>query len=344
MSIKRLSIAAVSLASAVTLAACGGDDGSSSDVVATVNGTEITAEQVDAQYEIFSQNAGDPPEGTTQEEHDQQLRVNGLNQLVFAQILLDNAEEMGIEVTDEDIDATRQGLFEQYGGEEELYSALEEQGMARDEVDRQIEILTTQDAVIADLSEEVSDEEVQAAYDEGASARHILVEDEAAANDALDRIDSGEAFADVATDVSTDQGSAANGGELGFNQPGVFVPEFEDALFSAEEGEVVGPVETQFGFHIIERMPKPDLGEVEDEIRSRLEQMRSSEAEQAFGELINEWVQNAEVTVHDAAYGEWDPENGAVVLNEEDTGDSETPDGSEDSGNDSGETEEPGDE
>ncbi len=170
-----------------------------------------------------------------------------------------------------------------------------------------------------------------------------MVEDEAAANDALDRIDSGEAFADVATDVSTDQGSAANGGELGFNQPGVFVPEFEDALFSAEEGEVVGPVETQFGFHIIERMPKPDLEEVEDEIRGRLEQMRGSEAEQAFGELINEWVQSAEVTIHDAAYGEWDPEAGAVVLDQGDTGETEAPDGSDDSGNDSSETEEPSD-
>lgn len=341
MSIKRFSLAVVSLAGALTLAACGGDDGPSSDAVATVNGTDITAEQVDVQYAIFSQNAGEPPEGTTAEEHDQQQRINGLNQLVFSQILVDSAAEMGIEVTDEDIEATRQSLFEQYGGEEELYSALEEQGMAREEVDRQIEILTTQDAVIADLSEEVTDEEVEAAYDEGAAARHILVEDEAAANDALDRLDSGEAFADVATDVSTDEGSAANGGELGFNQPGVFVAEFEDALFGAEEGEVVGPVETQFGFHIIERMPKPELAEVEEQIRGQLEQMRSSEAEQAFGELVDEWVQSAEVTIHDAEYGEWDPENGAVVLNKDET---EAPDDTETPSDNSGETEEPSDE
>jgi parvulin-like peptidyl-prolyl isomerase len=331
VSIKRFTLAALCLAGAVTLAACGDDAGSSSDVVATVNGTDITSDQVDLQYEILSQNAGEPPEGTTQEEHDQQQLINGLNQLVFAQILLDSAAEMGIEVTDEDVDATRDSLIEQYGSEEELYSTLEEQGMARDEVDRQIRILTTQDAVIADLTEDVTDEEVQTAYDDGASARHILVEDEAAANDALDRLDSGEAFADVAADVSTDEGSAANGGELGFNQPGVFVAEFEDALFGAEEAEVVGPVETQFGFHIIERMEKPALDEVEDQIRSQLEQMRGGEAEQAFSELISEWVQAAEVTIHDSQYGMWDAESGAVVPEQDGADDTETPDETEDS-------------
>lgn len=344
MSIKRLTFAAVSLAGAMTLAACGGDgDSSSSDVVATVNGTDITTAQIDTQAELLSQTAGDPPEGTTPEEHDQQQLINGLNQLVITQILVDSAEDMGIEVTDEDIDATREALIVQYGGEEELYTALEDQGMDREEVDRQIEILTTQDAVIADLSEDVTEEEIQAAYDEGASARHILVEDEGAANDALDRLDSGEDFADVAADVSTDEGSAANGGELGFSQPGMFVAEFEDALFSAEDGEVVGPVETQFGFHIIERIAKPDLNEVEDQIRGQLEQMRGGEAEQAFGELFSEWVMEAEVTIHDPAYGEWDAENGVIVppdSGEEDSGDTDAPG---DEPEEPAETEDPGD-
>lgn len=329
---KRLTLAAVGITGALALSACGEDGGSASDVIATINGTDITAAQVDEQVEILSMSSGEPAEGTTQEDHDRDLRINGLNQLIFGQILLDSAAEMDIEVTDEDVDATRQELIVQYGGEDELYDQLEEQGMDRDEVDRQIEIFSTQNAIIESLSVEVTDEEVQTAYDDGASARHILVEDEASATDVLDRLDGGEDFAAVAAEVSADQGSAANGGDLGFNQPGVFVAEFDDALFSASEGELVGPIETTFGFHIIERLAKPDVADVEDQIRAQLEQLNDSTAQQEYGTLVEGWVQGSEVTVHDAEYGVWDAEAGLVVaeLGEsgetDDSGDTEEPD------------------
>lgn len=92
-------------------------------------------------------------------------------------------------------------------------------------------------------------------------ARHILIKagpSEASKDSArkvalevLQRARSGEDFAALAFQYSQDPGSAQRGGDLGYFPRGRMVPEFERAAFSARVGEIVGPVETQFGFHII---------------------------------------------------------------------------------------------
>jgi hypothetical protein len=73
----------------------------------------------------------------------------------------------------------------------------------------------------------------------------------AQAEDLIARINAGEDFATLATENSDDQASAKNGGDLGFFGQGRMVKEFEDAAFGAKVGEVVGPVESRFGYHII---------------------------------------------------------------------------------------------
>lgn len=96
--------------------------------------------------------------------------------------------------------------------------------------------------------------------DTNVRARHILAstddDDPGAArrkiNEALQRVRGGEDFAVVASDVSDDVGSGRNGGDLGWFGPGAMVKPFEDAAFGAAIGRVVGPVETNFGLHLIE--------------------------------------------------------------------------------------------
>ena len=74
----------------------------------------------------------------------------------------------------------------------------------------------------------------------------------ARANEVIARLMAGEDFAALAEEISEDPGSAALGGDLGWNGPGVFVPEFEEALFAVEEvGQYTQPVQTQYGYHII---------------------------------------------------------------------------------------------
>ena len=84
-----------------------------------------------------------------------------------------------------------------------------------------------------------------------ASARHILVATQKACEDLKTRIEAGEDFAAVAKKHSQCP-SGRQGGELGEFGPGQMVPEFDEVVFSAVVGKVVGPVKTQFGFHLIE--------------------------------------------------------------------------------------------
>ncbi len=84
-----------------------------------------------------------------------------------------------------------------------------------------------------------------------ATARHILVADQATCNDLKTRIEGGEDFARLAREHS-ECPSGQQGGDLGEFSPGMMVREFDTVVFSADVGKVHGPVKTQFGYHLIE--------------------------------------------------------------------------------------------
>ena len=116
----------------------------------------------------------------------------------------------------------------------------------------------------------VTDDQIASAYGEGPTesglvcVAHILVDTEDTADDVIDRLDSGDAsFAELAADESTDPGSATNGGVLPCSSlsafAGTYVPEFANAVIDTQPGDVVGPVESQFGYHVIWIRPFDDL-------------------------------------------------------------------------------------
>ncbi|ARO15648.1 peptidyl-prolyl cis-trans isomerase C [Ketogulonicigenium robustum] len=141
------------------------------------------------------------------------------------------------------------------------------------------------EAVQGLLADAVTDESLQAAYDkafEGVtpgneySAAHILVATKDEADAVIARLNAGEAFADVAKEVSLDTGSGANGGELGWFAPDMMVEPFANGVVAlGEEGKfdvVSEPVESQFGFHVIEvHEQRPQSLPKIDEIRADLE-------------------------------------------------------------------------
>lgn len=105
-------------------------------------------------------------------------------------------------------------------------------------------------------------------------ARHILVKDKALAESILADLKGGKAnFAAVAMEKSEDKGTKAEGGELGWFEKQRMVPQFADAAFAANKGDIIGPVETKFGFHVIEVEDKRDaipLDEAKDKIKGQL--------------------------------------------------------------------------
>ena len=84
-----------------------------------------------------------------------------------------------------------------------------------------------------------------------ATARHILVDSEEKCSELKSEIENGNDFGDVAKANSTCP-SSAKGGDLGQFGPGQMVPEFDKAVFSGDVGVVYGPIQTQFGFHLLE--------------------------------------------------------------------------------------------
>lgn len=90
-----------------------------------------------------------------------------------------------------------------------------------------------------------------------ASARHILVADEALCQELKTRIQNGEGFSTLAQEYSSCP-SGRGGGDLGSFGPGQMVREFDEVVFSAPINEVQGPVKTQFGYHLLEVTERSD--------------------------------------------------------------------------------------
>ena len=120
--------------------------------------------------------------------------------------------------------------------------------------------------------------------EEQRSVRHILLEgdegDNSAAidqaSDLIYRLNSGEDFAQLASEYSTDIGSASQGGDLGWISRGATVPAFESVAFTLSEGEISDPVESEFGVHIIR------VDEIQAEKAKPFEEVRDEIAEQAI--------------------------------------------------------------
>lgn len=87
--------------------------------------------------------------------------------------------------------------------------------------------------------------------EEEAQARHILVETEDLAKEIKEKLKNGGDFAALAKEFSKDPGSKDNGGDLGYFTRGQMVPQFEEAVFTLNKGDISEPIKTQFGYHVI---------------------------------------------------------------------------------------------
>jgi peptidyl-prolyl cis-trans isomerase C len=206
-----------------------------------------------------------------------------------------------------------------------------------------VEFLTLQALRNAYVQQEVmeglSDEDLQAGYqelvvdqhtpEEQVHARHILVDEKAAAEQIIADLKGGASFEELAKEHSKDP-SGQNGGDLGFFGKGQMVPPFEEAAFALEPGETSEePVESQFGWHVIKveekRMSEaPGFAEVEPQLRNYLMRQR-------FEEVIAELRGKYDVEIVGAPAAEpqaaEEPEAGEPAAAEEPAAEEPAPDG-----------------
>lgn len=157
---------------------------------------------------------------------------------------------------------------------EEFYErARRDAGASRDEINAYFEL----QALRVALSREVIEPDETEVW---VNARHILVETEEEALDLIDALNSGESFAALARAVSQDTGSGSRGGELDWGPAAQYVEPFRDAVIDAPIGQIVGPVQSDFGFHIIQVRAREDrdLNEFQVELNR----------EEAFAEWVSE--------------------------------------------------------
>lgn len=128
------------------------------------------------------------------------------------------------------------------------------------------------------------------------NVRHILIKPtevlseqaaEALAGELKGRIEAGETFADLARQYSDDIGSAAEGGELGWTNPGQMVPEFEATMAAAQEGTISEPFRSEFGWHILEVKERRDK-DFSSEMRRN--QVAGYIREQKYQEELDAWL------------------------------------------------------
>ncbi len=161
---------------------------------------------------------------------------------------------------------------------------------------------------------------------EDVCAAHILVPTEAEANNALAQIAAGKSFADVAKAMSTDTGSGAQGGNL-VGDDGVcptadqLVPEFVAGAREATVGRPSKPVQSEFGFHVIQ-LAKPVGPASFESIKPQLAETAERDRFAPFPEWLKQATTSAKVTV-DPRFGTWDPTKGQITPN--DTGEPAAP-------------------
>ncbi len=232
--------------------------------------------------------------------------ATAISTLITSDVMTQAAEEQGFSVEESQIDEqVEEVIATAFGGDPEAFQAqMEEVGITEDGVRAQFRVALLAEQLVQDSADPIDDAAIQEAYDANfatPTVSHILTETEDEAVAALERIEDGEDFGAVASEVSIDPGSGAQGGELGPLVAGQFVPEFEEAALGLEPGELSDPVETQFGFHIITVGDPVPLEDVRDQIAQQLEDQQLNAG---FVQLAQELDEEAMVTV-DPSFGTW---------------------------------------
>lgn len=223
-----------------------------------------------------------------------------LEQYIFAIVFRDLLSEEGLEFDEALLNQLQTDALENAGGVNQLGSTLQPSGLT---VGVFNDAYLVQQVVFSQLREQL----IVGLSAEFRTVRHILVDDRALADSLISRLVDGEDFADLASEYSKDFGSAAAGGDLGAAQRGAYVPAFEEAVWSSDGGLVLEPIETEFGFHII------DVQAIEVRAAEDIDENDQFALIQTeLNTLLLGALDRADIRVA-SAYGRWDTGERSVV-------------------------------
>lgn len=217
-------------------------------LAATVNGQYIFLadyEQRVAQFEQALLEQGVDPGTEDGQQTLSQMRQDVLDSMIEMALIEQNSPALGVQVTDEELNAQIEADIAAGGGEADFEEWLAATGQTRDDFREMLrESLLTQrviEAVTADLGDTA----------EQVHARQIVVDSSAAADEILAQLAQGADFAELARQRSLDEVTKENGGDLDWFPRGMIAPELEDAVFALQPGEYSQPIPIGEMVHIV---------------------------------------------------------------------------------------------
>jgi foldase protein PrsA len=248
----------------------------------------------------------------------EQQRKQALDSLVNDKVMLKKAEELKLvptkEELDKEIDAKITEIKKMYETEEKFNEALKTANFTNDTLRSylkdQIIIQKTTDNMFKDIT--VTDEDIEKYYNDnkaqyttkpGANISHILVKTEEEAKKVKAEYDKGAKFEDLAAKYGTD-GTKSTGGSLGFISYDTtqYDADFMKAAKDLKEGEVSGPVKTQFGYHlikvdgIVKEEKTKELKDVKEEIKQTVETNKKNDI---YTKTLDQWKKDLKVTTYE---------------------------------------------
>jgi foldase protein PrsA len=319
-----VTLALLAAVAGLAVAGCGGGSGAvPSGMVAVVDGTEIAQSELDALMEqaknsYEARNQSFPKQGTQEYLSVRQQYVAFLVQKTeFEQA----ADELGVKITDADVEKTRTDFVkDRFGGDEKkLTAALKEQGLSEKAflqtlrvsvLSQKIYDAVTKDVKVSDTEALTAFTQNQAQYGgrpESREVRHILIAekdakgkvDYAKSKSGADRIyarlKNGEDFAALAKEFSADESSKNTGGKYTANR-GQSVPEFDKVAFELKTNEISRPVKTDYGYHVIQAIsaikPPTSFEQLKAAIKSQLLQEKRQQT-------LTDWVEDLQKRYED---------------------------------------------
>lgn len=299
----------ISVVSAVLLSSCAVFE----TAAAVVDGRKIDNDRFEGLLKFVLADPRAAQQGALPEGQRKGLVRDLLRFLIHQELVKDFAEANDISVSDQELDQIVNSQIGQIGGpaafDEQVAASGIDEGAIREFFRQQVlrqKVAT--EVVERELPEEAVREEYRDRILEFTTVRvaHILVSREAAARRLANRA-TPQNFEELARRESEDRGSARQGGELGTQTAADLVGPFAEATLKIKEGKIGGPVQTEFGFHII-RVLERDTTPFED-VRG---QILSERAAPLFSEWLVARVREAEIRVN-PRYGSLDPRSGDVV-------------------------------
>ncbi|WMJ76471.1 MULTISPECIES: peptidylprolyl isomerase [unclassified Sedimentibacter] len=277
-------------------------------IKAKVNDKVITQEEYDENLSVYKKMAENQYGADAWEQEISEGQTMGsyyestlLDQLIMDLLLVEAAEKEGITISEEELKGELDNFKAYLDTDEQYQQFLENYGMTEEYLKESLkkEFLINHYLALKIENLQPTDEELQTLFNDlkmniKIKASHILVNTEDEAKNVVERLNNGENFEDLATELSLDTVSAANGGDLDYFEYTDMVQPFSEAAFSMEIGEISEPVKSDFGYHIIKVNDKI----VDDEITVETEKTALTEYYKSFKyeELLEKLKSEATIT------------------------------------------------